>query len=130
LNRHLFFAARQANTICCHPAQESSMSKKAPSEALRSYWREQIDAWQVSGESQQAFCQRHELSYHRFIYWRRKLADQETATRRGYSALVPVRYEPTLSEATLSVVLPSGIELRGIALDNLAVVQQLVGRLS
>ena len=107
------------------------MSKKAPSEALRSYWREQIDAWQVSGESQQGFCQRHELSYHRFIYWRRKLADQRRVEpRRGYSALVPVRYQPTLSEATLSLVLPSGIELRGIALDNLPVVQQLLGRLS
>jgi ribosomal protein L32E len=106
------------------------MSRKATSEALTTYWREQIDAWQASGESQQAFCQQHELSYHRFTYWRRKLADQAVERRRMPSALVPVRHEPTSSETTLSLVLPSGIELRGIALDNLAVVRQLLGRLS
>jgi len=29
------------------------MSKKATSETLTSHWREQIEAWRVSGESQQ-----------------------------------------------------------------------------
>jgi ribosomal protein L32E len=106
------------------------MSRKATSEALTTYWREQIHVWQVSGESQQAFCRQHELSYHRFTYWRRKLADQAVEGRRVQSALVPVRHQPTSSETTLSLVLPSGIELRGIALDNLAVVRQLLGRLS
>ena len=106
------------------------MSRKATSEALTTYWREQIDAWQASGESQQAFCQQHELSYHRFLYWRRKLVAQKAEPGKGYSALVPVRHQPTCSETTLSLVLPSGIELRGIALDNLAVVRQLLGRLS
>jgi hypothetical protein len=106
------------------------MSRKATSEALTTYWREQIDTWQASGESQQAFCQQHKLSYHRFTYWRRKLADQAVERQRMQSALVPVRHQPTSSETTLSLVLPSGIELRGIALDNLAVVRQLLGRLS
>ena len=106
------------------------MSRKATSEALTTYWREQIEAWQASGESQQAFCQQHELSYHRFTYWRRKLADQAVERQRMQSALVPVRHQPTSSETTLSLVLPSGIELRGIGLDNLAVVRQLLGRLS
>ena len=107
------------------------MSGKATSEALKTYWREQIEAWRTSGESQQAFCQQHDLSYHRFTYWRRKLADQERSEpRKGLSALVPVRHQPTSSETTLSLVLPSGIELRGIALDNLAVVRQLLGGLS
>ena len=105
------------------------MSSKATSEALTRYWREQIDAWRASDETQQAFCQRRELSYHRFTYWRRKLAGQEAAQRRVPSALVPVRYQPVPSETTLSLVLPSGIELRGIALDNLTVVQQLLARL-
>ena len=106
------------------------MSKKATSEGLTGYWREQVDAWRASGESQQAFCQRHDLSYHRFIYWRRKLADQGTERRGVHPALVPVHYQPTPSETTLSLVLPGGIELRGIALDNLPVVQQLLSRLS
>lgn len=106
------------------------MSRKATSEALTTYWREQIGAWQASGESQQAFCQQHELSYHRFLYWRCKLVAQAAKPRRGHSALVPVRPQPPSAETTLSLVLPSGIELRGIALDNLAVVRQLLGRLS
>ena len=106
------------------------MSRKATSEALTTYWREQIEAWRVSGKSQQAFCQQHDLIYHRFTYWRRKLTDHERERRPVHSALVPVRYRPTPSETMLSLVLPSGIELRGIVLDNLAVVQQLLGRLS
>lgn len=105
------------------------MSRKATSEGLKTYWREQIDAWRASGETQQAFCRQHELSYHRFTYWRRKLADREKAQRRSPSALVSVRYPAVPSETTLSLVLPSGIELRGIALDNLTVVQQLLARL-
>ncbi|MGB5198937.1 MAG: hypothetical protein WBN68_11830 [Sedimenticolaceae bacterium] len=36
------------------------------------YWRAQIDAWQVSGQSQQAFCKANDLNYPRFGYWLRK----------------------------------------------------------
>jgi len=39
-------------------------------------------------------------------------------------------YQPSSSGHGLSLVLPSGVELRGIASDNLPLVQQLLSRLA
>ena len=107
------------------------MSSKATSEALSNYWQQQIDRWRVSGRSQQAFCKTHDLSYHRFVYWRRKFEGRSTENQSPPpSALVPVIYRPRSTAAGLSLVLPNGLELRGLAEDNLAVAQQLLDRLS
>jgi hypothetical protein len=56
------------NTFSCPHAQEKIMSSKAASEALSNYWQQQVDRWQVSGQSQQGFCKTHDLNYHRFVY--------------------------------------------------------------
>ena len=107
------------------------MSNKAASEALSSYWQQQVDTWQVSDQSQQAFCKEHELSYHRFIYWRRKFECRSTENQEPpSSALVPIIYQPPSTAAGLSLVLPNGLELRGLSEDNLPLVQQLLDRLA
>ena len=41
------------------------MPVKTESEALASYWLQQIEAWQSSGQPQQAYCKANKLSYHR-----------------------------------------------------------------
>ena len=46
--------------------------RKSELEALRQYWKEQIESWQASGLSQSEFCQRHNLKLHRFVYWRKR----------------------------------------------------------
>ena len=106
------------------------MPVKAESEALSSYWLQQIEAWQSSGETQQAYCKTNELSYHRFGYWRRKFRQQsqEVQSQKG-SGFVPVTPSATPPSAGLSLVFPSGLVLRGIAGDNLPVVYQLLSRL-
>jgi len=107
------------------------MSRKAASEALSKYWQQHVDRWQVSGLSQQAFCKTHDLSYHRFLYWRRKFEGRTTENLEPpSSALVPVIYRPPSTAAGLSLVLPSGLELRGLSEDNLPLAQQLLDRLS
>ena len=55
-----------------------------PSEAesLARYWLQQIEAWQSSGQTQQAYCKTNELSYHRFGYWRRKFRRQSQEGKR------------------------------------------------
>jgi hypothetical protein len=97
-------------------------------EARTRYWREQIDTWQVSGQSQQAFCKANELNYTRFVYWLRKFRGQGSvaATRR------PTGFVPVVAASasnSLSVHLPNGIELRGVTSQNLTLVQQLLARL-
>jgi len=107
------------------------MSRKAASEALSNYWQQHIDRWQVSGLSQQGFCKTHDLSYHRFLYWRRKFEGRTTENIKPPSSpLVPVIYRPPSTAAGLSLVLPSGLELHGLSEGNLSLVQQLLDRLS
>ena len=107
------------------------MPVKAESEALASYWLQQIEAWQSSGQTQQAYCKTNALSYHRFGYWRRKFRQQSQAAQgRQGSGFVPVTHAAASRSAGLSLVLPSGLVLRGIAGDNLPIVYQLLSRLS
>ncbi|MEW7979685.1 MAG: hypothetical protein AB2813_07770 [Candidatus Sedimenticola endophacoides] len=104
------------------------MPNTTPPNTLADYWQEQIEAWQSSGQSQQGFCQTHDLSYLRFCYWRgrlRKQASQQKSTPS--SGFVPVTH---LIGDGLTLVLPNGLQLRGIASDNLPVVQQLLAHLS
>ena len=93
------------------------------------YWRAQIDAWQASGQRQQAFCKVNGLNYPRFGYWLRKFRHQGVVakTPRRASGFVPV--VTSSSDDGLSLHLPNGIELRGISDQNLHVVEQLLARL-
>lgn len=93
------------------------------------YWKEQINAWRASRQSQQAFCKTHQLNYPRFGYWLRKFREQDSiavAPRRS-PGFVPVVAAPARSD--LTVRLPNGIELHGITADNLLIAEQLLARL-
>jgi len=46
--------------------------RTAELEALRGFWKEQIESWQESGLSRSEFCRRQDLKYHRFVYWRKR----------------------------------------------------------
>jgi len=107
------------------------MPSKAGSEALTSYWQQQIEAWQSSAQTQQAYCKANELSYHRFGYWLRKFRKQaQPARSQTGSGFVPVTHSALSQSTGLSLALPSGLVLHGIAGDNLPVVYQLVSRLT
>ena len=107
------------------------MPAKAESEALASYWLQQIEAWQSSGQTQQAYCKTNALSYHRFGYWSRKFRQQsQEAQSQKDSGFVPVTHSAISQPTGLSLAFPSGLVLRGIAGDNLPIVYQLLSRLS
>lgn len=105
------------------------MTDKFSPDARTQYWEEQIETWQASGQSQQAFCKANDLNYPRFGYWLRKFRDQGTVAeaQNRPSGFVPVVASPTGSH--LSLHLPNGIELRGVTEQNLALVEQLLARL-
>ena len=107
------------------------MPSKAESKALAHYWQQQLEAWQSSGQTQQDYCKTHELNYHRFGYWLRKFRrqSQQAQSQKG-SGFVPVTHLAPSQSAELSLALPSGLVLRGIAGDNLPVVYQLLSRLT
>ena len=107
------------------------MPSEATSEDLSVYWQSQINSWRESGQSQQAYCKTHELSYTRFIYWRRKFEGKLKRSRhRSSSALVPVTCRMPASATGLTLVLPSGLELKGLSEDNLSLAVNLLEQLS
>lgn len=107
------------------------MPSKARSEALASHWQQHIEAWQSSGQTQQAYCKTHELSYHRFGYWRHKFRQPSPEEKRQQdSGFVPVTHSARPPSAGLSLVFPSGLVLRGIAGNNVSIVYQLLSRLT
>ena len=96
------------------------------------YWQDHMERWQQSGQSQKAYCREQDLSYFRFQYWRRRFREDEQhdVQRTRPSGFVPVAPTRSGLPSGLSVVLPNGIQLRGISADNLAVVERLLARLS
>jgi hypothetical protein len=107
------------------------MSSKPTPEARADYWRQQIETWQSSGQSQQAYCKANGLNYGRFLYWRRKFREiRAHQAHKPSPAFVPVAWPMGASTSGLSVVLPSGLELRGVSTDNLPLVERLLDHLS
>ena len=107
------------------------MTDQATVDTRAQYWKAQIDAWQASGQSQQAFCKANDLNYPRFGYWLRKFRHQGTVAavprRHRASGFVPVVAAATGSG--LTVHLPNGIELRGVTEQNLSLIEQLLAYL-
>ncbi len=101
------------------------MPGTAESNELAAYWQGQINNWKTSGKSQASFCKTHDLSYHRFTYWRRKFDER----RAGSGGFALVKYQDA-GTSHLSVALPNGLVVQGIAADNLRLARQLLESLS
>jgi hypothetical protein len=94
------------------------------------YWRQQVNNWKHSCQSQAKFCQANELPYHRFVYWRQKFERSSGSgrTQCASGGFATVDYRPEVSSG-LSLSLPNGLVLRGISADNVPVVCQLLEQL-
>ena len=106
-----------------HPPMSSSLNDVA-------YWRQQVDQRQTSGLSQTQYCKTHQLTYHRFIYWRQKIESVEgsQAVKTRSSGFASVTVHPQ-RETDLSLSLPNGMVVRGIHADNVRVLSQLLAQL-
>ena len=97
------------------------------------YWQQQIAIWQESGLSCTRFCQHHQLVYHQFIYWRRKLVagdDVQPAAASAGFAQVCHQHQTEYTTSHLSLALSNGMVLQDINRDNLTLVRQLLEVLS
>lgn len=117
------------------------MTLKIESEALSAHWEHHIDQCKASGLSGTDYCRQHDLTYHCFIYWRRKFAnampersDETEAGNPAPNAFVAVRPQPLsgLTEVNsddLHLRLPNGLEIRNIYDNNLSHVRSLLAHL-
>jgi hypothetical protein len=99
-------------------------------ETRRQHWRQQVTAWQDSGQSQQAFCKAAGLNYPQFLYWRRKIQKESDPQETRSSGFVSVSLTNNSANDGLSIRLANGCEVRGIQANNLPLVQSLLGVLS
>ena len=101
---------------------ESSLSKRALN---RQRWRERVDAWQQSGESQKAFCQHHHLGLASLQRWCRIFKSQEESTDTAAVTFLPVSVKQT-SPSKLSVVINEDLRIEIPADFNPNALRQLI----
>lgn len=75
-------------------------------------WRELIEAWQTSGQTQKEFCAQHSIAYSGFHYWFKKFR-QDMSLPNSRSGFIPVKITPSGSgnnhhSAPIELVLPDG----------------------
>ncbi len=93
-------------------------------------WKQQIQTWKLSGLSQTRFCKHNHLTYHRFVYWRRKFDDtiRVSSIKQDQGGFAAVSVRPD-ADRGLTLSLPNGFIVRGICAENLLVVRQLLDQL-
>lgn len=96
----------------------------------RQFWHEQIDAWQTSGLSGQAFCKQHDLSYHQLGYWRKKQNQpqhDQPAPASGFTRVTQAQSSNPGRELTLA--LPGGASISGIHAGNIDLLGMILRQL-
>jgi hypothetical protein len=68
------------------------------------YWQQHFKDWQQSGLSQRDYCQKHQLTFSSFGYWRKRLKTSQSTS----SKLIPVSVS---RPALITVYLPSGVRI-------------------
>ena len=102
---------------------------------LHHFWQQTLADWTASGLSGAAFCRQQLLTYHQFVYWRRKLRGASESAGRGHEPASPAgfaRVAPVADRDTadgLTVSLPGGVSITGLHAGNIellgAVLRQL-----
>ncbi len=96
------------------------------------FWHEHITTWRSSGLSGQAFCHRHDLTYHQFIYWRAKQDKagsdlQDTVV--GFARVAPQSRAVSAAGSELSLTLPNGVSITGLHAGNVDLLGPLLRQL-
>ncbi|WP_018403824.1 IS66 family insertion sequence element accessory protein TnpA [Marinobacter gelidimuriae] len=99
---------------------------------LHPCWDQTLSDWQAFGLSGAAFCKEQSLSYHRFVYWRKKLTepDHHPDEKSAVTGFARVARIPAFAPGEeLTVSLPGGISITELHAGNIellgAVLRQL-----
>ena len=95
-------------------------------------WTIRLKEWRATGQSQKAYCEAHDLGYHQFSYWRRKLEGggrQRGKATVSNSGFVPVTKSGDSSMGGLTISLPNGIQIKGVGAQHVDLMKSLVDSL-
>lgn len=101
----------------------SEVVKRVDPDEQRGFWQRHVDACTQAGLPGIQYCKEHDLNYHRFTYWRRKLVGK--ARQRGASRFTQVLW-PAATSGDLCVTLPNGLVIGGIGEHNVGLVRKLL----
>lgn len=98
---------------------------------LEHLWQRRIHAWRDSGLSGAAYAEREGISYHQFVYWRRKLDHEVSQTslthvRSDFARVLPTMVAPS-DELTLT--LPNGIVITRLQAHNVDLLGDILRQL-
>ena len=99
--------------------------------AKQQHWCQHVTSWQASGLSQSAYCHEHDLKPNQFHYWKQQFTAlnkiQAPKPSPSLSAFVPLSINSSpLTTSGLTLRLPNGYELTGIAAEHLPTVTRLL----
>lgn len=93
------------------------------------YWQQQVAEWQASQLSGAAFCKQQAVSYHAFVYWRKRITQAELplkSTGTGFAKVTPVS-DRRSGELVLS--LPGGVSIMGLHAGNVELLGAILRQL-
>jgi hypothetical protein len=79
----------------------AEQTRKELNKERREFWTTHIKAWEKSGITQVEYCRRHQLSRHRFTYWRCK-----GNKKSGSVTFMPVFQSPMQACPTTNQTIP------------------------
>ncbi|RLP53709.1 MAG: IS66 family insertion sequence hypothetical protein [Ketobacter sp.] len=92
-------------------------------------WPKLMTAWKRSGLSGAEFCKRRGLTYHQFVYWKRKLCKSVSRPPKQ-SPFIKVKSLPTAAAPEgLTVTLPGGILIEGVNETNVSLLRGILEQL-
>ena len=79
----------------------------------QSYWEQEVLGCQTSGKSQMSYARERGISYHKLIYWSKKLSRNESEPKFvELKAVTKVAEIIRKSELEIELSLPGGVILR------------------
>lgn len=55
----------------------TTQTRSEEREQKRAFWKQHIASWQSSGLTQIAYCDKHELKTHQFVYWKKRFVQTD-----------------------------------------------------
>ena len=94
-------------------------------------WPKLLAAWKRSTLSGAEFCKRRGLTYHQFVYWKRKLSKSVSSSASPkQNAFIKVKSQPvTAAFKGLTITLPGGILIEGVNESNVSVLRGILEQL-
>lgn len=104
--------------------QETKSSKRTNSKHLRRFYQKHLERWRQSQLTQKEYCRQNQIIPHRFTYWKKRLAGDQTGP-----TFVPVPLAqnfPVSVTSKIDLVIAGGFKVQVVPGFDPATLKQLI----